>query len=101
MEEYIRNNKLKINSKRTIDELLAFIIKDNGKIQAESNHNDDLVMSLSFTTHLLDKLQESNPVEMSQNLPTINSPLPLTNIKRYPINTNGGMSEEDLTWLMK
>ena len=100
LEEYIRTNKLKINSKRTIDELLAFIIKDNGKIQAESNHNDDLVMSLSFTTHLLDKLQETNPVEITNNPPKnpiTHPPSPsIVNVQSY-----GGITQEEIKWLMK
>ncbi len=49
MEEYIRNNFIKINSKRTVEELLTFIVDDNGKITADEGKHDDLIMSLSIT----------------------------------------------------
>ena len=48
MEECLRLNKIKINSKRTVDELLTFIINETGKIEADVGKHDDLIMSLSF-----------------------------------------------------
>ena len=101
LEEYIRMSRLKINSKRTVDELLAFVIKDNGKIQAESSHNDDLVMSLASTAYLFDKLEESNPVEGSPNPPKEKTPMSILNLREVPMDSFGGITKEDLTWLMK
>lgn len=49
MEEFIRNKVVKINSKRTIDEFLTFIIDENGKITADAGKNDDLIISLALS----------------------------------------------------
>jgi hypothetical protein len=103
LEEYIRLSKLKLNSKRTIDELLAFIITDTGKTQAEKNHNDDLVMSLAFTVHVLDSLQQTYPVEMSNNPAMADKTKRLPEISRgiMSLPSYGGMTKEDIKWLMK
>ena len=51
MEEAIRTNALKINSKRTVKELFTFIIKEGDKAQADKGCSDDLVMSLALSVH--------------------------------------------------
>jgi len=43
LEEAIRTNLIKINSSRTCDELMTFVIKDQGKAQAEKGYHDDLI----------------------------------------------------------
>jgi len=45
MEEFVRNEIIKINSKRTIKELQTFVW-NNGKPEAMRGYNDDLVMSM-------------------------------------------------------
>lgn len=45
LEQYTRDKSIKINSKRTIDELWTFTWQ-NGKAQALDGYNDDLVMAL-------------------------------------------------------
>ena len=45
MEEFVRNEVIKINSKRTIKELQTFVW-NNGKPEAMRGYNDDLVMSM-------------------------------------------------------
>ena len=99
MEEFIRNNFIKINSKRTIDELLTFIIDDNGKITADEGKHDDLIMSLSSSVFLLHTLRGSMPLEMKTNTEVESKPL-------EPFRTviTDGMDqelEEDMRWLMK
>tara|TARA_R110002110_G_scaffold235312_1_gene451344 strand:+ start:1703 stop:3241 length:1539 start_codon:yes stop_codon:yes gene_type:complete len=99
MEEFIRNNFIKINSKRTIDELLTFIIDDNGKITADEGKHDDLIMSLSSSVFLLHTLRGSMPLEMKTNTTVESKPL-------EPFRTviTDGMDrelEEDMRWLMK
>ena len=42
-EEFIRNNYLKINSKRLMNELTTFIW-NHGRAEAQRSYNDDLVM---------------------------------------------------------
>ena len=51
LEEALRTDLIKINSTRTCDELMTFIISDSGKVEAEKNHHDDLVMSLALAVH--------------------------------------------------
>jgi len=103
MEEYIRVNAVKINSKRTVDELLTFIIANSGKAEADVGKNDDLVMSLALTIHILHSLSESDPIETTKGLNTErDKPLALAMSKRYaPIKSHGGLTKEDLQWLMK
>ena len=100
MEEYIRNNFITINSKRTIGELLTFIVDDNGKITADDGKHDDLIMSLSITVFLLHTIAGSGPLEMKTNNEESNIRLP------EPLRTtvhdgNDIELEEDLRWLMK
>jgi hypothetical protein len=103
MEEFIRVNSIKINSKRTVNELLTFIINNSGKPEADIGKNDDLVMSLALCVHILNTLSESNPIETSMSLnKETDKPLAAvmqtmqTNLKSY-----GGVSKEDIRWLMK
>jgi hypothetical protein len=95
MEEYIRNNYLKINSKRTVDELLTFIVDANGKITADEGKHDDLIMSLSIAVSLLHTLADHAPLEMAQNTEE-KERKPLE-----PVRTSNHESiDEDIKWLM-
>ena len=96
MEEYIRNNVVKINSKRAVDELLTFIVDDNGKITADDGKHDDLIMSLSITIHLLHTVAQNMPLNLHQGgTETERKPLePVRTVSHSEI-------EEDITWLMK
>jgi len=99
LEEYIRNNNIKINSKRTVDELLTFIITDGGRIEADKGKNDDLIMSLGVAVSLLHTLVDNNPLEASQNEHRVQKPLePLAHKVK---TTHGDWTEEDIQWLMK
>lgn len=53
LEDYLLDDSLIINSKRTTSELYTFIWK-NGKPQAMSGYHDDLVMSLSIGLFIRD-----------------------------------------------
>src|SRR5210317_2193326 len=61
LQEKLANSKLKINSKRTFDELSTFIISNSGKLEAEKGYNDDLVMSLALAAFLMEDIQDSLP----------------------------------------
>jgi hypothetical protein len=98
MEEYIRNNILKLNSKRTVDELLTFIIDDNGKITADEGKHDDLIMSLSITVFLLHTLGEGGPMEMKaseEHEQKIPEPM-----RAVVHDGQDKQLEEDIRWLM-
>ena len=53
MEEFIRNQRIVIRSKRTLKELNTFVWK-NGRPQARGRNHDDLVMALSIGCWILD-----------------------------------------------
>ena len=98
MEEYIRNNFVKLNSKRTIDELLTFIVDDNGKITADDGKNDDLIMSLASSVFLLHTLADVRPLEMAQNSEAERKPLePFRSVVH---DSEDKKLEEDMRWLM-
>ena len=99
MEEYIRKHIIKINSKRTVEELLTFIIDDNNKIKADRGKHDDLIISLALATFALHTLSEGDILEYS-NIPH-KERLPLVPSKwKHSIATPGGITEEDMRWLL-
>ena len=99
MEEFIRKQVIKINSKRTVEELLTFIIDDHNKIKADRGKHDDLIMSLALATFALHTLSENDLLEYSQ-IPH-KERLPLApDMWKTPISTAGGITEEDMKWLL-
>ena len=101
MEECLRLNKIKINSKRTVSELNTFIVSLTGKAQAERSKHDDLVTSLALCAFGMTTYLETIPVSFideHNKTPSekLLAPLRVKNIKSF-----GGMVEEDLTWLLK
>lgn len=100
MEEYIRNNVITINSERTVDELLTFIVDDNGKITADTGKHDDLIMSLSITVFLLHTLAGSGPLEMRGGPEAeLESRVPEP-LRSTLIDSEHKEMEEDIRWLM-
>lgn len=61
LQDKLANSKLKINSKRTFDELSTFIISNSGKLEAEKGHHDDLVLSLALAAFIMEEIQDSIP----------------------------------------
>ena len=57
VEEFLRKGLVKIYSKRFINEMNTFVIK-NGKPQAEKGTNDDLIMSLAIAVWVRDMCPE-------------------------------------------
>tara|TARA_R110002096_G_scaffold3566_2_gene17594 strand:- start:300 stop:1844 length:1545 start_codon:yes stop_codon:yes gene_type:complete len=99
LEEYIRNDILKINSKRTVSELLTFIINATGKIEADKGKHDDLIMSLGIAVQVLHTIMDGTPLDIEKNPHKERKPLLPTSHKA---NTAfGGYAEEDIKWLMK
>ena len=98
MEELLRTGMLKINSARTIDELLTFIVNDNGKAEADEGMHDDLVMSLALASFTAKELLETTPIEFeNQRIET--KPL-LPDISKARVPSHGGVVEEDIKWLI-
>jgi len=69
IEEYLRLELINIKDARLIDELLVFVEK-NGKFQAASGYNDDMVMSLGIALLVGGTLfkHSTRGVELSKNL---------------------------------
>ena len=102
LEEAIRTSTIRINSERTIEELFTFIIAENGKAEAEKGYNDDLVISLALAVYGYNNILEKTPIEHMRGT-SINRPLTPIRTTKYKVSANGpgGISEEDLKWLMK
>jgi len=99
MEEFIRKQVIKINSKRTVEELLTFIIDDNNKIKADRGKHDDLIMSLALATFALHTLSENDLLEYSQIPHKEKLPL-VPDVWKRSVATAGGITEEDMRWLL-
>ena len=68
LEDCLRKGKIKINSSRTVDELLTFIIhEDTGKVQADDGYHDDLVMSLALAANTMDDIYRGSPEPLSSD----------------------------------
>lgn len=102
LEEALRTDLLKINSTRTCDELMTFIITEGGRATAEKGHHDDLVMSLALAVHGYKHLIDTTPIEFVSKIPYKDTPAMPS--KSYTANLKdayGQMTKEDYTWLMK
>jgi len=102
MEHAIRSNRIKINSERLIDELLTFVMDpETGKIEADTNCHDDLVMSLSIAVHAFNNIVGSTPMErdsLADKLTIL--PTQVFNYKYKMKTATGGVTEEDIRWLL-
>lgn len=100
MEEAIRVGRFKINSTRTVNELLTFIINEKGKAEATEGQHDDLVMSLALAAFAFNQLIGKDHIEFDKGL-TVLPPLAPSTTHKYRVNTSyGEIVEEDLRWLL-
>jgi len=103
LEEFLRSSKIKINSRRTVSELLTFIISETGKIEADVGYNDDLVMSLALACHCMADLINKAPiVEMDKREDDRQKSIDEKHFK-VPIQSpnDNDKYNEDITWLIK
>jgi hypothetical protein len=102
LEEAIRTDLIKINSTRTCDELMTFVMKNQGRPEAEKGHHDDLIMSLALAVHGYKNVLDTTTIEHIAKIPHREAPpMPSKNWK-FKLKTIGGeIEEEDLRWLMK
>jgi len=102
MEHHIRNLRVKINSERLVDELLTFIIDpDTGKIEADSNCHDDLIMSFAMAINVFNDLRGNSLIERDSLIDNANITLPSVLSTKYKVPTaTGGISIEDYKWLL-
>ena len=82
LEECLRKGKIKINSSRTVEELLTFIINaDTGKVEADEGYNDDLVMSLALAAHSLDDIYRGSPEPLTSGDDNKSMAMPIVSTK--------------------
>lgn len=108
LEQYTREQSIKINSKRTIDELWTFTWT-NGKAQAMDGYNDDLVMALSIglwvrdtALRLMDIEDDYHKQKNNWIIRTYDEYDPLysaKNDKENPYQINVGNQVEDISWI--
>mgnify|MGYP003330917624 FL=1 len=72
MEEFVRNNIIKINSHRTIREFQTFVW-NNGKPEAMRGYNDDLVMSLCIGCWVKEMALTTNKRQVAYSDAILNS----------------------------
>ena len=101
LEEAIRMRMLKINSERTTNELLTFVFTETGRVEADTGKHDDLVFALSLGVYGLTSIIDSTPLEYTKIPHKERKPLAPTVLKKIPLQSYGGATEEDIRWLMK
>ena len=103
MEHTIRSARVKINSDRLVNELLTFVIDENtGKVKADTNCHDDLIMAFAAAVHILTDLRGNtfiDRVDMDDLRAYV--PTAIQNAYTYNVGTsNGELTEENLKWLI-
>tara|TARA_R110000744_G_scaffold186985_2_gene306419 strand:+ start:485 stop:1978 length:1494 start_codon:yes stop_codon:yes gene_type:complete len=103
LEEALRASRLRVNSERTVDELLTFIVTENGKVEADDGYHDDLVMSLALAAYALDDIGANSPILPSSNMPSENKNPYLHSFNTpFGITTNSDDDEDgDISWVIK
>jgi len=100
MEELLRTNSVKINSERTVDELLTFIVNDVGKAEAEEGYYDDLVMSLSIAAYGIKELIGNTPLEHYISNEH-NGPILPGVASKFPVKESKGVTHEEyVKWML-
>jgi len=106
--EYIGDRSVTIQSKRLLEEMKVFIWK-NGRAEAQSGYNDDLVMSFGIGMFLRDtslKFRQQNLDATRAALNNFKSNNPLSGVyspsinggNPYNMDVNGG--QESIKWLL-
>jgi hypothetical protein len=110
MTEYIRERSVLIHSKRLLAEMRVFIWR-NGKAQAQSGYNDDLVMAFATGLYVRDTAIRMRQQGMDLTRATMSTftslnqrtAAPIYNVapmqnNPYLMQTPNG--QEDLSWLL-
>tara|TARA_B100001093_G_scaffold186981_1_gene179597 strand:+ start:2332 stop:3912 length:1581 start_codon:yes stop_codon:yes gene_type:complete len=111
MMEYVRERSVTIKSKRLVNEMRVFIWK-NGKAQAQSGYNDDVVMSFAIGLYVRDtalrlrqqgmdlvRAQLSSFTNLNQRNPAVVTTVDKQKNNPYNIDTPHG--QEDISWILK
>ena len=105
--EYIGDHSVIIRSKRLIEEMKIFVWK-NGRAEAQSGYNDDLVMSFNTAMYVRDTALKSKQQGLEWTRAALNNIqkppqyqgayFASGNDNPYSINING--QSEDISWLL-
>ena len=103
MEHVIRTARIKINSDRLVTELLTFVIDEKtGKVKADTNCHDDLIMAFAVAVHILTDLRGNSFIDrvdtddLDSYIPTA-----IQNAYTYNVGTSTGeLSDENIKWLI-
>ena len=109
LDAYLREKSILIQGKRTIEEMRTFIWK-NGRAEAQTGYNDDLVMSLATACYVRDTalkfahqgvdLTKAALGNWQRNAPTIYNSNGKSKKDAGWTQTLGDKGQQDLTWLL-
>tara|TARA_B110000914_G_C15285024_1_gene363922 strand:- start:338 stop:706 length:369 start_codon:yes stop_codon:yes gene_type:complete len=108
--EYIRDKAVTIQSKRLVGEMRVFVWK-NGKPQAQTNYNDDLLISCATALYVRDTALRMRQQGMDLARAQLSSFTNLNAKNKAVMNSVGiqkdnpyiidqGYGEEDISWLL-
>ena len=111
MIEYIRDHSVTIQSKRLMGEMRVFVWK-NGKAQAQTRYNDDLIISCATALYVRDTALRMRQQGMDLTRAQLSSFTNLNKRNQAVISTVGNMQDnpylmetpggqEDISWLLK
>lgn len=61
----LRMGEVELNDKTTMQEMLTYVVKESGKLEAEEGSHDDCVMSLAIANHIHDGVWK--PIEVTSD----------------------------------
>ena len=108
LDAYMREKSLVIQGKRTMEELRTFIWK-NGRAEAQSGYNDDLIMSLATACYVRDTALKfvQQGIDLTRaalgGIQSHNTPIFSTNVNKKQAGWTqdmGDKGQQDLTWLI-
>ena len=110
MMDYIRERSVTVKSQRLLKEMRVFVWK-NGKAQAQTNYNDDLVMAFATGLYVRDtalRLRQQGMDLSRANLSAISNlnnrqsaVYNVGNLQKNPYNIDTPHGNEDITWLFR
>ena len=105
MSAFVRDSQLNINSIRLVEELFVFIF-NNGKPEALTGYNDDLVMSLSILVWIRETALRMHSEDLELLRQTVSqidrndSVFVAESDEDYGWKMPVGDKKEDITWLI-
>jgi hypothetical protein len=104
--EYVGDRSVTINSKRLLEEMKVFVWK-NGRPEAQSGYNDDLVMSFGIGMLLRDTSLKFQQQGLDMTRAALNNMTKTTTVGAFNANSvrnpylqEMGGQKEDLRWLL-